>query len=793
MKYKVNSKIVLFIAILITSICCFNISALEFNHEVNTESLLLTDLSNDNVLYSLNNEEVLTMGSTTKIMTYIVAIENISNVETTTIEIKADPLAEISGINASTAGFENRVGYNYTALDLLRGMMIPSGCDAALELAYYVSGGNINDFVALMNQKALELGMYNTHFVDVHGLSEENYTTANDLSKLTKYALNVPYFRSIVNTEYYDLEGIGTVVNTNYLIDSLSGGAYYYKYAVGVKTGYTDQAGKCLVALASKGDKEYLTVALGGKYDESDNYINHAMVDTKALFEYAFNNYTDNINIDIKGLYKSLSEGGTYQIEYDTDLGAILNWSSSNESVATVDQNGLVTALAMGETTIKVMTQTGNFDTIKISVDYYNGLEVSSWEGDYSSGDKEPIDFKAVKEAGFDYIIIRAGWGSGNFPDQNDIDFVYNVEQAALNGIPFGISFIGYAETEEEAINEAHYLLREINELIPDYKDKIALPIVYIMSSYVFENSSKELNTLMAKTFANELAKYGYKVAVFNSKEKLDNFYSIDELKANNIDLFAYYNPYNPDFSNILTVSDNELVDMWCYTINGYFISASKKGATEQSLIYMDYINLYNPTIKVLDKINGKVTYDLDNDKVIITVVNNEGYMLDKLLVNSDNYNYKVTKLSENTYSFMLLDKYDTLVIDPIFKNIPYQFIESAIKINEGLYFKVNGPLTLVDKVYINGEFLDPSNYILKNGSTVLILANNYLNMLKNGNYTLEVTYLNGSRATTNFTIDNVVNPETNDNIIFFVVVFIFSILGLGVDIYLKRRLDARI
>ena len=71
----------------------------------------------------------------------------------------------------------------------------------------------------------------------------------------------------------------------------------------------------------------------------------------------------------------------------------------------------------------------------------------------------------------------------------------------------------------------------------------------------------------------------------------------------------------------------------------------------------------------------------------------------------------------------MLLDKYDTLVIDPIFKNIQYQFTESSIQIKEGLYFKINGPLTLVDKVYINGKFLDPSNYILKNGSTVLILA----------------------------------------------------------------------
>lgn len=206
----------------------------------------------------------------------------------------------------------------------------------------------------MMNEKAAELGCTGTHFADPHGLSDENhYTTAEDMYKITKYALTLPYFREVVSTEYFTLKGDSIpLINTNYMIDYVNGGRYYYQYATGVKTGYTDLAGKCLVSTAKKGDTEYMCIVLGGEYSDESGYINNAMTDSKNLYEWAFDNFTDNIDISIDKRFESVQLGSTVQLNAEitgSNINAVpeIKWSSSNPDeefiLGDVDGDGEIT------------------------------------------------------------------------------------------------------------------------------------------------------------------------------------------------------------------------------------------------------------------------------------------------------------------------------------------------------------------------------------------------------------------------------------------------------------------
>ncbi len=588
---KLISAILALAVVISTSF--YALAAQQPDLEVNTEALLLVDLNSNETLYSKNADEERVMASTTKIMTYILTVEAIDDLINTKIKIEQQPIDDVLGQDASMAGFQDHVGESYSVLDILYGLMLPSGCDAAQILAYYVGGGDPQSFVDTMNQRAKELGCTNTHFNDAHGLSEENhYSTAKDMLLIAKHALNMPYFREIVGTEYYTIEGYTEpIINTNYLIDFVNGGRYYYQYATGVKTGYTDAAGKCLVSTAKKGDTELMCIALGGKYDEETNYVNYAMIDSVNLYKWAFENFTENIDISIKEKYRSLQLGEKLKLNAEisgSNIDAIpeIRWSSSNESVATVDQNGVVTAVSMGEAQIKAETQTGNFDVCSLGCGYYNGIDVTSRYGDYTSGEKEPIDWKAVKDSGMDFAIIRAGWGWEDYPSQNDASFVENIKGAVENGIPVGLNFVAYATDKETARLEAEYLLREIDEYIPEYKDFIALPISYNMTDNQFKEFTAEQNTEIALEFNRVMNENGYKTMCYANKSIFSN---IDTAAIKNAGMglwYAYY-PYKPDFSEKIKVNGEYVPEVWQYRGDGYLPEASESFNTKQSIIYM--------------------------------------------------------------------------------------------------------------------------------------------------------------------------------------------------------------
>lgn len=292
MKRKILKTISLLFALcIIASMSIVTTGAISYPNNVKTqsESILLVNMDSGQVVFEKDPDSKRYPASTTKIMTYIVAVENIDDLDNTRVPIKQSVLDVLKNTGSSLASVEDHVGKTMSVIDLLYSMMVPSGNDAAMVLADYVGNGDVKNFVKLMNEKAEELGCENTHFDNPDGLHSENhYTTARDLYKIATYALTLPRFAEISNTTAYRCEGDDyPLVTTNLLIDQNNGGKYYYMYAKGIKTGTTDQAGRCLVTTATADGYSYMAVLLHAPYKEGEYEEYGTMTDAADLFRWA--------------------------------------------------------------------------------------------------------------------------------------------------------------------------------------------------------------------------------------------------------------------------------------------------------------------------------------------------------------------------------------------------------------------------------------------------------------------------------------------------------------------------
>ncbi len=259
----------------------------KIERELVSDTILLVNMDTGIPVIEKNAEKVRYPASLTKIMTYIIAMENIDDVYNTRVKIRQDVLDPLLGTGSSMSGLDYKVGEKVTVIDLLYCLMVTSGNDAALVLADYVGKGDTEKFVDMMNAKAKELGCNDTHFVNPHGLHhEDHYSTANDLYKITSYALTLPLFSEITNTATYYCEGDDyPLVTTNFMIDVNRGGEYYYTYAQGIKTGTTDEAGRCLITTGIADGYAYMCICMGAPYADSVN--NGAMLDAREILRWA--------------------------------------------------------------------------------------------------------------------------------------------------------------------------------------------------------------------------------------------------------------------------------------------------------------------------------------------------------------------------------------------------------------------------------------------------------------------------------------------------------------------------
>ncbi len=305
-KKSLNSVVCLLLAVFLLTIGC---AVFNFQHKVamadyaqtSAKAMCVMEAGSKRMLYNKNQSEKLPMASTTKIMTAITAIENCDDLDKT-FEISP------KSVGISGTSIYLRKGENMSIRDLLYGLMLVSGNDASVAIGEQISG-SYQKFVELMNKTAINIGAKNTHFDNTHGLdSKTHYTTAYDLALITSYALSNDTFRDLVstkNTKITNTDGkVRYLKNKNKLLNSLEG-------CCGVKTGFTDDAGRCLVSACQREGMTVVCVVLncGPMFEES-----------KALIERAFNEYN---LIDLTSGYAynksiSVSRGKSESVEIGT-------------------------------------------------------------------------------------------------------------------------------------------------------------------------------------------------------------------------------------------------------------------------------------------------------------------------------------------------------------------------------------------------------------------------------------------------------------------------------------------
>ncbi len=340
--------------------------------EVSARSAILYEPATDSVLFEKNIHERRAIASTTKIMTAVVVLEN------------AD-VSELVTVPESCAGIEGtsmylKAGEKLSVSDLLYGMLLQSGNDAANTLAYHVGDGDISRFVEMMNETAERIGLSNTNFKNPSGLpDDEHYSTAFDMALLAEYALEVEGFSEIVSTKQKNVAG-RVLVNHNKLLRGYNG-------ANGFKTGYTKVAGRCLVSGALRDNMQLIAITLSAPDDWNDH---------KKLFDFGFSNFL---------LYKdSPSCGETSEVSVVGGDDKVISVSSAGEVSLLHNESDEIERVVYLPRFIYAPISRGD---VVGKVEYYkNGecIEVSSLIScDTVAEYRKPSIFKRI----FQYILQR--------------------------------------------------------------------------------------------------------------------------------------------------------------------------------------------------------------------------------------------------------------------------------------------------------------------------------------------------------------------------------------------------
>lgn len=248
-------------------------NAAEAYPEISAKSAIVYHADDERVLYEKNAEAKMLIASTTKILTALVAIEHCSLSDS--VKITQD-MANVEG-----SSMYLQAGESYTVQELLYGLMLASGNDAATAIAIHVAGDEVS-FAALMNQKAAELGMEDSCFENPHGLDSQNhYSTAKDMAILASYAMENELFAEIVGTRHITIKNL-TYVNHNKLLWQCDG-------VIGIKTGYTMAAGRTLVTCCRRNGQTLICVTLSARDDWNDH---------KKLYDWAYGAYQERLVLE---------------------------------------------------------------------------------------------------------------------------------------------------------------------------------------------------------------------------------------------------------------------------------------------------------------------------------------------------------------------------------------------------------------------------------------------------------------------------------------------------------------
>lgn len=294
MKRHLKLAALLLLAIFSFSLCASAIEAID----INAKSAILIDPANGDILYEKNIKDKAYPASITKLMTALLVIENAKLSDTVTASESA-----FSDLSDAGSGVGIKEGETMSVENLLICLMVASANEAANILAEHVAG-SVDKFVEMMNARASELGCENTHFVNTHGLhDDDHYTCAYDITLIAREAQKHQELVKIYQMQKATIPPTNKsderfFFSTNSLISPYKERTYLYKYATGMKTGHTTPAGLCLVSSAEKGDLSFISVVLGADTDPETKKKNH-FVETTRLFKWGFDNFKRKSVLDI--------------------------------------------------------------------------------------------------------------------------------------------------------------------------------------------------------------------------------------------------------------------------------------------------------------------------------------------------------------------------------------------------------------------------------------------------------------------------------------------------------------
>lgn len=297
---------------------------------IDASAAILVELNTDSVLYEQDADAKIYPASLTKIMTCLLALENGDLEDTVTVSAAA-----LEDLHPDGSSADLKAGEQMKLRDLLYCVMLASANDGCNVVAEYVSG-SIDAFVERMNARAAEIGCTATHFSNTHGLhDDDHYTTARDLARITMVALKNDDFYTICTTTSYtvpatNLSESRTLYTTNYLTSDAMTPAYYWSAARGVKTGYTSQAGRCLITTASGNGLHLMSVVCGAKTYIKDNgdLQLESFPQSRKLLEYGLSNF------DYATVLSNLDAIAQIKVNFSADADAVV--VAPDQSITTI-------------------------------------------------------------------------------------------------------------------------------------------------------------------------------------------------------------------------------------------------------------------------------------------------------------------------------------------------------------------------------------------------------------------------------------------------------------------------
>ena len=301
-----------------------------FSLQTDAQSVFMLSLDTGETVFEKAADVRRAPASLTKVMTALVVLELCTDLQNETVTV---PDVSLFKAIKDEGGVEMALieGETFTVSQLLHAMMLASACDAAQLLAWHFGGGSVEAFVGKMNEKAAVLGLSATHFVNPHGLEAlDHYSTARDMAAIVRKALENAVFTDIISKYSYIIPATekSAARNITYTIAMLNPqSSLYYPGMIGVKSGYTSQAGRCLASAAERNGMKFLLVVMGANLG-TENSSNLAYTDTAALYDYAFTNLELREVVNTEDVYATVkvtggSEEATLELRADKSVKLI--------------------------------------------------------------------------------------------------------------------------------------------------------------------------------------------------------------------------------------------------------------------------------------------------------------------------------------------------------------------------------------------------------------------------------------------------------------------------------------